>query len=123
LSRLGVRGGREAANLKLAIRRSLLRQPGLDQGFAKPRRRVEKAWQVLVKPRHGEFGIEFDRLRQRGLRLRHLVRRRVKRRKGSVTQRLPIPRVDGFEAFLERRIGSTQRQELSARLHVPKSNE
>jgi hypothetical protein len=30
-----------------------------------------------VKPRHGEFGIQFDRLGQRGFRLRHLVRRRL----------------------------------------------
>ena len=89
-------------------RRSLLGEPGLDQGFAETRRRADKAWLVRIKPRRGELGIYFHRLGQRGLRLRRLVRGRVERRKGSVTERLSIPQVDGFEAFLDRRIVSTQ---------------
>ena len=62
---------------------------------------------MRVKPRHGEFGIQFHRLRHRGLRLRHLVRRRVERREAGVGLSRAIPRVDGFEAFLDRRIVST----------------
>ena len=46
--------GREAGTLQ---RRSLLRQPRLDQGFTETRWRVDKTRGARAKPRHGEFGI------------------------------------------------------------------
>ena len=79
------RQGVGRAELRRCKRRSLLRQAGLAQRFTETGRRVDKAWLERVQQRHGEFGIQFRRLRQGSLRLRRLVCRRVERRKGSVT--------------------------------------
>ena len=51
-----VRRGRIAAK---GWARSLLRQPGLDQGFAETWVRVDPGRVVGVKPRQGEFWIHF----------------------------------------------------------------
>ena len=91
-------------------RRSLLRQPGPDQGFTHTWRRFEIGREVRVKPRHRELGIQIHRLHQCGLRLRHLVRGGVERRKRSVRQNRAISQVYPYEAFLDCRIVSTQRQ-------------
>ena len=78
--------------------------PGLAEAFKHTRRRIDEGRYVRVKPRHGEFWIQFHRFRHRGRRLRGPVGRSVEGREASIGFRRAIPRVDGFEAFLDRRI-------------------